>query len=325
LWNLYPDRMIESINWIKNQSIFEALNLYNNKKLAKSILAALKELNFSNIILFNDNDMFRCYHLPELLKPAVSIYYSRDFMLAVDYWRVHGEKMEPELIAKNNVCVANSTYLANYCRKYNPLSFYVGQGCELDMFMHVANTSTPADMQAIQSPIIGYVGALMHIRLDMEVLKHIAQQRPNWQIVLVGPEDEEFKASDLHQLPNIHFLGSKPVADLPQYINAFDVCINPQLVNQVTIGNYPRKIDEYLAVGKPVVATRTEAMSIFKDYTYLADSKEAYVSLIEQALAENNAEKVADRKTFAASHSWKNSVQAIYNAIQSYENPSLQN
>ncbi|MFY8004393.1 MAG: glycosyltransferase, partial [Chitinophagaceae bacterium] len=325
LWNLYPDRMIESINWIKNQTIFEALNFYNNKKLAKSIDQAIKELNFSNIILFNDNDMFRCFHLPELLKPAVSIYYSRDFMLAVDYWRVHGEKMEPELIAKNNVCVANSTYLANYCRKYNPLSFYVGQGCELDMFMQVTNTSMPADMQALQSPIIGYVGALMHIRLDIQVLKHIAQQRPNWQIVLVGPEDEEFKASDIHQLPNIHFLGSKPVADLPQYINAFDVCINPQLVNQVTIGNYPRKIDEYLAVGKPVVATNTEAMSIFKDYTYLADSKEAYVSLIEQALAENNAEKAANRKTFAASHSWENSVQAIYNAIQSFENPSLKN
>ena len=50
--------------------------------------------------------------------------------------------------------------------------------------------------------------------------------------------------------------------------------LNPQLLNEVTIGNYPRKIDEYLAMGKPTVATKTEGMSVFADYTYLAEDKE---------------------------------------------------
>ena len=39
------------------------------------------------------------------------------------------------------------------------------------------------------------------------------------------------------------------------------------MVNAVTQGDYPLKIDEYLAMGKPVVATRTP-MALFADYAY---------------------------------------------------------
>ena len=74
-----------------------------------------------------------------------------------------------------------------------------------------------------------------------------------YSIVLVGPEDEDFMKSKLHQIENIFFLGSKSEVELSSYINGFDVAINPQLVNMMTIGNYPRKIDEYLAMGKPIV------------------------------------------------------------------------
>ena len=315
LWNLFPDRMIESINWIKSQWLFEFLNKSNNKKFAASIQKAINQLGFKNIILFNDNDMFRCFYLKELLKPAVSIYYSRDYMLAVDYWKLHGEKSEPELIAKSDICVANSTYLANYCKKYNPHSFYVGQGCELDVFMNVADKKKPGDILAIPSPIIGYVGALQSLRLDLNVIAHIAAANTEWSIILVGPEDDEFKKSSLHQIKNVYFIGSKNPTQLPSYINAFDVCINPQIVSQVTIGNYPRKIDEYLAVGKPVVATKTEAMSIFSEHTYLATSKEEYVTLIEKALQEDNDTLRNNRKNFASSHTWENSVTEIYAAI----------
>lgn len=315
LWNLYPDRMIESINWIKSQFIFELLNKRNNKIFANSISMAIKALGFEDVVLFNDNDMFRSFHLKDLLKPAVSIYYSRDFMLAVDYWIVHGKKMEPLLIASSDLCVANSTYLADYCRKYNPNSYYVGQGCELTIFTQTADLPLPDDMKQIQGPMIGYVGALQSIRLDISVLEHIARSRPDWSLVLVGPEDDQFKDSSLHQIPNVHFLGSKDPASLPAYIRAFNVCINPQIVNQVTIGNYPRKIDEYLAVGKPVVATKTEGMSIFEDYCYLAVTKEDYVNMIDEGLKTDNKIMEIERRKFASAHTWENSVREIDKAV----------
>ena len=315
LWNLYPDEVIESINWMPHNFIYTFLNKINNKRFARSIIKAAKRLGFKNYILFNDDDLFKSFYLKELLKPAISIFYSRDFLLSVDYWKVHGKTMEPELIKKSDLCVANSTYLASYCKKYNPNSHYVGQGCDLEIFTNQQDLPAPADVAGIKKPVIGYVGALQSIRLDIELLAYIAKTKPEWSIVLVGPEDDVFKLSTLHKIENIHFLGGKDPSTLPSYINSFDVCLNPQLINQVTIGNYPRKIDEYLAMGKPTVATRTEAMSVFEDYTYLGTTKDDYVTLIEKALAENSEEKQQQRIQFATTHTWENNVKEIYKAI----------
>ncbi|MGZ3873881.1 MAG: glycosyltransferase [Mucilaginibacter sp.] len=314
LWNHYPDEVTESINWIKNSLIYTFLNKINNRRFARSINKAVKELGFKDYILFNDNDIFRCFYLKELLNPALSVYYSRDYLLTVDYWKYHGEKLEPQLIAKSDLCVANSVYLADYCKKYNKNSFYVGQGCETDEFTGFKG-QIPADMVQFERPVIGYVGALQHIRLDIELLKYIATRLPAYDFVLVGPEDDEFKASDLHAIENIHFLGSRPTDLMPAYIKSFDVCLNPQIVNQITIGNYPRKIDEYLAMGKPVVATQTEAMLVFKDHTYLCHTYDDYVIYIEKALKENSDLLQQQRIKFAGSHTWKNSVAEIYKAI----------
>jgi len=315
LWTYYPGEMIESINWIKLAGIFNLLNKRNNKIFARSIQKGMERLGFKNIILFNDNDIFRCFYLKDYLQPDVSIYYSRDYLLTVDYWKLHGTVLEPRLIAKSDVCVANSTYLADYCRQYNPHSYYVGQGCELDIFSR-ASYPIPSDVQPVTTPVIGYVGALQSLRLDLVLLEQIARAKPAWQIVLVGPEDDAFRTSTLHSLANVHFLGSKPPADLPAYINSFDVCLNPQVVNEVTRGNYPRKIDEYLAMGKPVVATKTGFMqAVFSGHTYLCENVDEYIAAIEKALAENSPVLQQERKDFAASHSWENNVKEIYRAI----------
>ncbi|RZL11927.1 MAG: glycosyltransferase family 1 protein, partial [Hymenobacter sp.] len=260
LWVLTPDCILESINWLPASGIHSLLNKFNNQRFAKAIRKGIAALDFQDFILFNDNDIFRSLHLKELLKPDLSVYYSRDFILAGGYWRKHGLRLEPAIIAKSDLCVANSSYLADYCRRYNPQSVDVGQGCDASLFLPRPMAERPADLQSLRQPIIGYVGALVSSRLDIELLRYLAEQRPQWSIVLVGPEDDDFRASALHQLPNVHFLGQKPTGQLPDYVQHFDVCLNPQLVNQLTIGNYPRKVDEYLALGKPVVATRTEAM-----------------------------------------------------------------
>ncbi len=319
LWNLYPDCMVESINWIKYTNLFSILNYFNNRKLAKSIQKSIQKLGFKNFILFNDNEIFKGFYLNDLLKPKISIYYARDYMIAVDYWKRHGEKLEPKLIAKNDICVANSTFLADYCRNYNPKSFYVGQGCDLDIFFEKNINRAMFNLDHIIGPIIGYVGALQSIRLDIAILEHIAKAKPEWTIVLVGPEDDFFKNSNLHAYKNIIFLGIKPINALPDYINIFDVCINPQLVNLVTIGNYPRKIDEYLAIGKPVVATATKAMETFAEFVYLANTKEEYIKLIDKALLENSKLLQKKRRDFALNHTWENSVKDIYRAIVELE------
>lgn len=322
IWNLYPATILESINWIPSTTVFSWMNRINNRRFSNSIKAAIREMNFKDVILFNDNDIFRGYYLKDFLRPDRYVYYSRDFLLGVDYWKKHGQTLEPRHIAKADVAVANSMYLTRMLQQYNPKSFYVGQGCDLSLFNPAVIHERPTDLPASDKPIIGYVGALNTLRLDIGILENMAKERPDWQIVLVGPEDAVFKSSALHQLPNVFFTGKKDLSQLPAYIQSFDVCLNPQVVNPVTIGNYPLKIDEYLAMGKPVVATATQTMELFREHVYLADSPAAYIQLTAQALQEQSAERSLARIRFAGEHTWENSVNAIYQAIHSSNIPS---
>ena len=84
------------------------------------------------------------------------------------------------------------------------------------------------------------------------------------------------------------------------------------------MGNYPRKIDEYLAVGKPVVATHTPFMDYFKEYTYLAKSLEDYEQKITKAIIENDAMKEKARRDFALTHTWEENVKMISELIEPF-------
>lgn len=318
LWNLYPKTILESINQIGSDKLFDWLNWINNRRMARQIRSAVSRLGFSNYILFCDSDMFRSFYLKKLLDAKAFIYYTRDNMIAVDYWKTQGIRVEAAMMRNADVVVANSTYLAKLAGAFNPHSYYVGQGCDVSLFDQKLIKQVPEDMKPVLEagkPIIGYIGALKTLRLDIDVLLHIAKERSDWNLVLVGPEDESFKASALHQLENVYFLGNKTEPELPLYLATFDVAINPQIMNEVTIGNYPRKIDEYLAMGKPVVATRTEAMSVFATYVSLATTAEEYIAMIRKEIDTNSPEKVREREVFARTHTWENNVLEIGNAL----------
>jgi len=315
LHTLYPDCLIESINWLPKGILFNLINKINNARFYHAIKPFIDELNFTNAVLFNDSDMFRSFYLIEHLKPKVSVYYSRDNMIATSYYQKHGTLLEPLLMTKNDLCVANSAFLKDYCKRYNPKSFYVGQGCDFDLFDDHLHYPQRKLAQAFSSPVIGYVGVLTSARLDIQLIADIAKNKPDWNIVLVGPQDKDFLNSELHQLTNVHFLGSKPTTELPLYIESFDVCFNPQLINELTIGNYPRKIDEYLVLGKPTIATATSSMQAFKAHVYLASNLTEYLKGIEFLLQNEQPEKANERAAFARSHSWEQSVAEIYKAI----------
>lgn len=321
-WALYPATILESISQLPVNWLFDILNKINNKRQAREIRKAIKELDFKDIIIFNDTDMFRSFYLKELIGAKTYAYYTRDNMIAVDFWKKQGIRIEAALMAKSDLVVANSTYLAELARRFNPHSYYVGQGCDVSLFDKKLISSPPLDIKTImdlKKPIIGYIGVLFKLRLDIEVLEFLARSRPDWSFVFVGPEDDDFKASELHKQKNVFFLGSKKMEELPNYLNYFDVALNPQKLNEVTIGNYPRKIDEYLAMGKPTVATKTEAMSVFAEYTYLAVTKEDYLEMIELALTENSPEKEKQREVFARSHTWEANANEIFKRIEQIE------
>lgn len=316
LWVLNPRTVLESINKIPVKAIYNYLNRRNARRFSEKILDALKRLDFGNYLLFNDSSMFLGVYLKEMLRPDKYIYYIRDNLTKNPYWAKHGKRLEPVTIRQADVVVTNSIYYANYAKHFNQHSYMVGQGCDVTLFNDEKNDIPVAEtLKTIPSPIIGYVGYLTSRRLDIEIIAHIAAEKPGYSVVLVGPEDDVFKESPLHQMKNVYFLGSQPPETLPNFIKGFDLCINPQIVNDATIGNYPRKIDEYLAMGKPTLATWTEAMEYFKDYTYLGKNKEDYISLINKALAEDSPELQKSRREFALNHSWETNVLEIGKAL----------
>lgn len=316
MWEYYPSTLLESINWVPSTKVFKHLNYLNSRRFAKNIKEAVRLLGFKDIILFNDNNIYNGYHLKELISPSLYIYYCRDFLQGYDFYKPHSIIMEPALIKKADLVVANSTYYANYCSLYNKNSHYIGQGCNIDLFDINIFRKVPEDMKEFSFPVIGYVGALDSARLNEKIIEAIATAHRDWNVVLIGPEDETFEKSNLHSLSNVYFLGRKPMQELPDYVASFDVCINPQLINDITHGNYPLKIDEYLAMGKPVVASRTIAMTLFEDYTYLAEKPDDYPGLIEKALQENTSANRNKRIAFAKSHTWENSMLLLYKAMR---------
>ncbi len=315
MWNLNPRTKLESISKIGYKPLFSTLNKVNNKRYVKQIQKAIDELGFRNFIIFNDSDFYRAFYFKELLKPALTVYYTRDNMRETDFFKNNGAYFEDKLMKKSDLVVSNSAYLNDIAKKNNPNSVYVGQGCDVSLYDKELVQEVPEDIKSIPSPIIGYIGALKSSRLSIEVLEHIALSKSEWNVVLVGPEDDAFIASNLHNIKNVHFLGSKNEKELPNYLNVFDVALNPQSLNELTIGNYPRKIDEYLAMGKPVVATKTITMGVFDEFTYLANNKEQYVELISKALEVDSEDLSKSRIDFARTHTWENNVNEIYNAI----------
>lgn len=320
LYNYYPHVILESINQVPFTSVFQWLNKRNNKRFALELRALLKRENFDRFILFNDNDIFRSFFLKDFLNPLVYIYYSRDNLVAVPYWKKHGKKLEPLHIKRADIALANSTFLTKRLKEFNPRSYFMGQGCNLELFNFSASHPVPTELKDLPRPLVGYVGAINKLRLDPIVLNEISDHLKTGTLVLVGPEDEYFTQSSLKDRKNVKFCGKKPLEELPSYIEHFDVCINPQLLNEVTIGNYPLKVDEYLAMGKPVVATKTEAMDMFDGFVYLAENPAQYSKLIEQALNENSAERTQERIRFAQTHTWKNAVAVMENAINEFLN-----
>lgn len=318
LWVVDLPFPVIPINKIPGMRLFDIINKINNKKIAGGILKAAHKLGFHKFIHLIDTDIYRSQYLKELLQPELSIYYCRDFVIGADYWKKNGPRLEPLIAAKSDIVLTNSSLFAERFRKYNPNTYAIETGVNLQLYDYKISRDIPEDIKNISRPIVGYTGMVIGLRLDIELIYQVASRMSGVQFVFVGPTDDTFEKHSLCQLTNVHFLGGKPVDALPAYIQAFDVCMNPQAINEITMGNYPLKIDEYLAMGKPTVATRTHTMTdIFDSYVTLASGTEEYIQAINHALTESENDRNREKRiAFAHTHSWTNSVNKIYKAIE---------
>jgi UDP-galactopyranose mutase len=143
----------------------------------------------------------------------------------------------------------------------------------------------PADQEDLPKPRFGFYGVIDE-RFDTDLLDKIAQMRPAWTFVMVGPV-VKISSEDLPKRHNIHYLGGKTYDQLPAYLSGWDVALMPFAMNESTQFISPTKTPEYLAGGVPVVSTPIK--DVVRHYGHLegvkiAATPEEFVAACEQAL-----------------------------------------
>jgi len=165
------------------------------------------------------------------------------------------------------------------CAGVNPNTHCFPSGVDLEHFARAqaAETSIPAEVQALRSPILGYFGAVDE-RIDFELLDAICSARPSWSVVLIGP----VLCAPPVQRPNLHLTGARPYLLLPDYLKAFDICLIPFRLTELVRYVSPTKTPEYLAGGKPVVTTPIpDVVADYGDLVSVAGSAADFISACE--------------------------------------------
>ena len=144
----------------------------------------------------------------------------------------------------------------------------------------------PADQIAIKGPRLGFYGVIDE-RMDLELLASLADARPDWSLVMLGPV-VKIDPADLPQRPNIHYLGGKTYDELPAYLGGWDVALMPFAINESTKFISPTKTPEYLAGGKPVVSTPiTDVIRHYGDLdaVEIAGAADEFIAACDRAMA----------------------------------------
>jgi UDP-galactopyranose mutase len=163
----------------------------------------------------------------------------------------------------------------------------------------------PADQCAIARPRLGFFGVIDE-RLDIALLKGLADAKPDWQIVMIGPI-VKIDPADLPRRNNIHYLGPKSYLELPRYIAGWDVALLLFARNDATRFISPTKTPEYLAAGKPVVSTSIR--DVVNPYgemglVRIADTVQEFGAACEAALREPPAARRAKADAYLKNTSW---------------------
>jgi UDP-galactopyranose mutase len=170
-----------------------------------------------------------------------------------------------------------------------------------------------ADQAGLPHPRLGFYGVIDE-RIDLPLLDSIAQARPDWQIILVGPVVKIDPAS-LPRRPNIHYFGQRAYEELPRYLAGWDVCLLPFARNDATRFISPTKTLEYMAAELPIVSTPiTDVAEPYGDIVYLGSTGEEFLAACEAALTagpEERAQGAARMRRVLAGTSWDVTVAAM--------------
>ena len=239
------------------------------------------------------------------------------------------KNFEKELLSKSDIVFTggNTLYEAKKHRHSNihPFPSSIDKK-HFEKARHIA--IDPGDQKNIPHPRLGFYGVVDE-RFDIELIKSMAEQRPEWQFVILGPI-VKIDPATLPKRDNVHFLGSKSYQDLPDYAAGWDVALIPFEINESTKFISPTKTPEYLAAGKPVVSTPiNDVIHPYEDekLVHIANTAQEFIAAAESELAKGkDAAWLAKVDHFLADNSWDHTWNSMAELIsKTLENKNINN
>ena len=176
----------------------------------------------------------------------------------------------------------------------------------------------PADQAEIGHPRLGFYGVIDE-RFDIDLLRQVADMRPDWSFVMVGPV-VKIGEDELPRAANIHYLGGKTYEQLPAYLSGWDVALMPFAMNESTQFISPTKTPEYLSGGKPVVSTPVR--DVVRTYgqlqgVHIAHDADGFVRCCELALEQRNeGDWLAEADLLLSATSWETTQARMFGLIK---------
>ncbi len=310
-----------------------ARRLINRRLLLPKIKRIARRLGMRDPLVWSYLPTDTAVDLIEILRTresAIIYYCGADFSQLTPHLD-ELRQSETALLKMADVVFTFCPQLVEHCEKWNGNVHNVPAGVNLELF-HAGESGedeTAADsssgyreithtLSSLPHPVIGYVGG-MHKFVDYPLLKGLAQARPRWSWVFVGAVQAEING--LAELPNVHILGQQPHPSLAHYIRQFDVCLIPYLNDPATATALPLKLNEYLALGKPVVSTELPAICAFNEQHQVLitalNQSDSFLRAIEQALNLPSDERaIARRREVAALGDWQSCLNAMSETIE---------
>jgi len=289
-------------HWTERERLRSASRMLLDKGCNKIVLYIWRP-QFETALDLIDHDV-SCYHIDdeytfsEVEQPTTD--QERRLIERVDQVFIHS----PALLQKKG--------------ELNPHTLFVPNG--VDYLAYATPNPVPEDLAIIPRPRIGYIGRLKE-QLDLSLLVDLAQRHRQWSFVMVGPQGNFDRQASLieklSQLPNVYFLGAKPLITLPAYTQHLDVCMLCYKLNDYTKFIYPMKLHEYLAAGPPVVGTPIRSLQEFAHVVKLARTVDEWSEAIRDLLspAAIAAEQIESRRSIARQHDWDGLVTHIARSL----------
>lgn len=226
---------------------------------------------------------------------------------------------EEQLLQQASLVFTGGVSLYQAKHPFNPHTYLFPSGVDAEHFEKAADPANfvkPADIAELASPLLGYYGVVDE-RMDLKLLQYLAEAHLDWNIVIAGPL-AKISRTTLPVASNLHYLGMKSYAELPNYLAFFDVALIPFATSEATRYLSPTKTLEYMAAHKPIVATPIpDVIELFGQVVYVAYSPAEFVNKVEVAL--NLSAPASYRATEAellGRYSWDNIVRQMAELCQ---------